>query len=220
MSRARDTKPRQSAIGPFLGIFCVVLLLAILLEYVAPGVFTKFLGPLSSLLSVLLAGGIGIAVLAAISTGDAAAPWKAMATVGVLFVVPPVMLDVICGFPKDMNIALPEALAYYPVAGFIAESVFHLVPLGIMAALLRTRDLPVWAYAPAAISESAFQMFWSGGLSPLGVLVAFHVLAFSTVQLVVFRRHGYTAMFCLRLMFYAAWHVAWGALRLPLLFPA
>ena len=32
-------------------------------------------------------------------------------------------------YPLDLNVAAPDSLLYYPVMGFMAEAVFHLLPL-------------------------------------------------------------------------------------------
>jgi hypothetical protein len=45
-----------------------------------------------------------------------------------------------------------------------------------------------------------------------------HVAAINLAQLLLFRRHYFVSMLTLRLAYYGIWHVAWGHLRLQVLF--
>ncbi len=212
MSAARDPV--------YLAAFAASLILTALLLHREPGIFQWLLGPLPALAVVVAAGLAGWLALSLTGGGDTRVPWRHIVPVAALFVVPPVLIDLFLPFPRDINVPLPQALAFYPVAGFVAEALFHLVPLAVMVVLLRRRDLPVWAFTPAAFAEPLFQAAMSGGMTLQGMLVAFHVLAFSSVQLWMFRRYGYAAMLALRLVFYLGWHLIWGVLRLSLMFPA
>ena len=212
MTRARDPV--------YLAAFAVSAGLTLLLTRQHPDLFTWLFGPLPALWVVIGAGLAGWIALGRLDPGDGAIPWRRIVLLAALFLAPPVLIDVFLPFPRDMNVPLPEALGFYPVAGFVAEAVFHLVPLAVMALILGTRSLPVWAYGPAALAEPLFQAAMSGGVTLQGVLVALHVLAFSSAQLWLFRRHGYAAMLTLRLAFYVGWHLVWGTLRLSLMFPA
>jgi hypothetical protein len=48
--------------------------------------------------------------------------------------------------------------------------------------------------------------------------VTIHIFAFNLLQLVVFMRNGFLSMYGLRLVYYLCWHIAWGYVRLKLLF--
>ena len=45
-----------------------------------------------------------------------------------------------------------------------------------------------------------------------------HILAFGLLQLYVFRRYDFLSLYSFRLFYYAYWHIAWGVMRLELLF--
>ena len=45
-----------------------------------------------------------------------------------------------------------------------------------------------------------------------------HLFVFGMIQLSLFKRYGFVAMYTCRLAYYAVWHIIWGYLRLQLLF--
>jgi len=55
-------------------------------------------------------------------------------------------------------------------------------------------------------------------LTWLQAFVAAHVFAINLIQLYVFRRFGFMAIYGFRFVYYACWHVIWGYLRLQLIF--
>ncbi len=175
-------------------------------------------GPLPPPLAIGLLTGLGFWALSRLRTNGRGLSWRAVAMLGAVFVLPPVAIDLALPLPRDLNVLWPGALVFYPVAGFAAEVVFHLLPLAIMAVLLRQKSLPVWAFAPAVLAEPLFQALVAGGLTMQGILAAVHVAAFSAVQIWVFQRRGFLAMYALRMVFYLFWHILWGSLRLTLLF--
>lgn len=181
--------------------------------------FERIVGPVPLPLAVAGAALAGFRALRRLAPGRELADWRRMAAIGAVFVVPAIAIDLALPFPDDLNAPFPVALAFYPAVGFVAEGIFHLLPLGVMAAALGRGPLPPWAYLPAVLAEPAFQAAASGVLTPQGVLVALHVAVFGAVQLWIFRRHGFMAMYVLRIAFYLFWHIVWGAVRLALLFP-
>lgn len=134
--------------------------------------------------------------------------------------------DVFLHFPKDLNVTEPWSLILYPSMGLIAEVIFHLAPLATILAVRKVffPDLGASRAAIAAIGvvalvEPTFQTFAvaAGGLSPLREAITFaNLYVFSLVQLDLFRRAGFTAMYGFRLAYYAWWHIVWGTLRLCL----
>ena len=55
----------------------------------------------------------------------------------------------------------------------------------------------------------------SGMGSGLGGAYAFLI---NLSQMAIFMRHGFVAMYSFRLFYYTVWHVAWGYVRLKILF--
>lgn len=140
--------------------------------------------------------------------------------------VPILLVDVVLRYPEAINVPMPRALLFYPTIGFVAEVVFHLAPLAVL--LLATK--PLWArlgkgrvilaaLVVAALVEPVFQVLFPGGeLALIDAYTAVHVFAISALQLYVFRRYDFVSMYVFRLVYYAYWHIAWGSLRLELLF--
>jgi len=190
---------------------------------IGPGPFARFLGGVPGLPAMLGAGLVAGVCLWSLSrcgfrpAGDgvltgalAALPFAAVVTVA----------DVLLRFPEDLNVPWPAALAFYPAIALVAEAIFHLLPLALILAVLRGRAVAL-ALVLTALVEPLYQargLFMGEGLTPQNAFVLPFVLAFNLVQLWLFRRHGFLAMAAMRLANYAWWHLAWGALRLELLF--
>jgi len=136
--------------------------------------------------------------------------------------------DLLVVFPADLNVPFPGSLLFYPAVAFLAEALFHVVPLLLVTLLLvRLRGEPVpvrWmsrAVFLLALLEPAFQALSSAatGSGSVGaaIFVAIHVYLINVVQLGLFRRFDFISMLAFRLLYYAIWHVAWGHFRLQLL---
>jgi len=69
---------------------------------------------------------------------------------------------------------------------------------------------------PEAVYQGATSL--PGGPAAAAAYIGLKVFAFNLVQLSLFRRYDFVAMCVFRLVYYACWHVAWGQLRLQLLF--
>ena len=137
-----------------------------------------------------------------------------------------ILADCLIRYPRDLNVPIPIALLFYPPVGLVAEVVFHLLPLAILRATFAVPGSGSVGAGPARIAfvltalvEPIFQVaVEEDPLSGRAVYTGLHVLAVSSLQLVVFRRYDFASMYAFRLIYYAYWHVAWGALRLVLLF--
>lgn len=187
------------------------------------GPFARFLGPAPAAAAMLAAGlvaglclwslgrrGFEPAGRGVLTGALTALPFAAVVTVA----------DILLRFPQDLNAPLPAALAVYPAMALVAETIFHLLPLALILAVLRGRAVGL-ALVLAALVEPLYQvrgMFADEGLTAQNAFVLPFVLAFNLVQLWLFRRYGFLAMAAMRLANYAWWHLAWGALRLELLF--
>lgn len=137
-----------------------------------------------------------------------------------------VAADWFMGFPNDINVAWPQSLLFYPAMGFVAEVVFHLVPVALAATALRHvrrhvtgRWATIGVIALVALLEAGFQVFIGLGESDplLSAYLAVHLIAFSAVQLAIMRTHGLGSLMLMRLVYYLIWHIVWGSIRLDTL---
>lgn len=147
--------------------------------------------------------------------------WRSLAqlvALGAALAVPPVVIDLLIPFPRDMNIAPPWGLAFYPAIGFVAEVLFHIVPIAVFAIILPRRIPVIWLLLPAVFTEPVFQAYYNPGAAMQSWLVIGNVTLVSSVQLWLFQRHGFAAMIGLRIVFYLFWHIIWGSTRLAVLF--
>ena len=193
-----------------------------------PGTLDQLLGGLDLLIVASSVCLIGLPALRlARSRGFVAADtapirsYLRIAILGAVLSVPAILIDVLGGFPADINIPLPEALVAYPAVAFVAELLFHVIPLGVLALLCARRTGSRCALvALAALPEPLLQVVWGATHSPLwaNALVGLQLLVFNAVGLVVLRRHGLLAAYALRVGYYGIWHVLWGQWRLGLLF--
>lgn len=136
---------------------------------------------------------------------------------GGLLALPPIAIDIAIGFPRDMNMPLPDGLFFYPGIAIVAEAVFHLIPLAILALLVPKRWPVPWLILPVVFVEPVFQLMFVSGSALMSALVFGNVALVSAAQLWLFRRYGFVAMICLRLAFYLVWHILWGTARLSVL---
>lgn len=144
-----------------------------------------------------------------------------------LFAVAVIMVDLTLGYPTDINVSPPASLLFYPVMAYMAEVVFHALPLSLLLVFLR----PIWRKAGdnflvwtsillASFIEPIFHLSVELSEHTLlwtDVYTALHVFAFNLVQLYVFRRYDFLSMYLFRIIYYLHWHILWGYLRLYLL---
>ena len=191
----------------------------------------RYLGPLPPAMTVAALGAAGLGALAFVerrgfwrrACGSRTVRGLAVATAAALpFAAVAITVDVTVGFPRETNAAWPAAWLFYPVIAVVAETVFHLLPLGglvwLTGARFRGRALDrraVAFIAPTAAVEPAAQVLLG---SALPAFVMPHVFVFGLVQLALLRRYGYLPMLWLRVCYYLLWHVLWGGARLQVLF--
>jgi hypothetical protein len=138
--------------------------------------------------------------------------------------------------PRDINVPFPESLLFYPVIGFIAEIVFHVLPLSLLLMVLPSifksirLEATMWIAVPiVAALEPTFQAVLNVVGAPLiGAphgyrwwAVGFdwvHIFLINLVQLLTFRRYDFLSMYSLRLVYYIIWHIVWGSVRLGVVF--
>ncbi|MEJ2290391.1 MAG: hypothetical protein P8Y05_01595 [Deinococcales bacterium] len=196
--------------------------------------FGRFYGqtqPLAVMLAAAAGGAAALWVLSrfgfVIIEGRATISGIALSAVfATVLAVAIVMADVLFRYPEDINLALPQALLFYPAIGLTAEVVFHLLPLAFLIPALGVtlrrfgRERVIWfAVALVAVLEPTFQVVVAGGGTGwVDVYTWLHVFAIAASQLYVFRRFDFASMYAFRLIYYLYWHIVWGAIRIPLLF--
>ncbi len=219
----------------FYAALCLVaLVLTALLLPSSGAYFSRFFGPVHPLLAVAGAAAAGGGALAILSRYGFAVlgprdTWRGIGlsaalamTLGVIAII----ADIVIRYPRDLNVPLPQALAFYPAIGLVAEVAFHLLPLALLLPALGLlagrlgRERAVWlAILAAAAFEPTFQVVIGSTGSPGGDLYTWlQIFVIAALQLYVFRRYGFASMYAFRLVYYACWHIAWGTIRLRLLF--
>lgn len=207
-----------------------------LLEYLGSRAFTPYFGTASPALATGLVALVGVAALASLDHRG----WFSIHVRGrerrVLLVaagsatalsLPAIAVDVLGGFPRDINVQAPESVVFYPVIAVVAELVFHAVPLAVLLvfagrAAARVGREPVvrLCIVVAALVEPLLQVLWAPVESPswATAFVALHVFAFNLIALYLWKRHDFVTTYLFRAFYYLNWHVLWGFLRLRLLF--
>jgi hypothetical protein len=198
--------------------------------------FRPYFGRLDPLLVFALAAAVGavsLGFLRARAGFDVYARGRSLRGVGVaaalatLFAIPVILLDLRVPFPRELNVPPPQSLLFYPTMGCVAEICFHALPLAVLLGLLGglTRKRPgalVWpCILLAALLEPVLQVSLGLSARPFSwadAYVGAHVFAFNVLQMYVFRRYDFIAMYSMRLVYYLWWHIIWGYLRLQLLF--
>ena len=211
------------------GAYPVLALAALALSLAAPFLprapFASYFGPLPAPVAMALVAGAGLIAVARLERARwAPAGWLPvpqalrLVALGALFALPTLVLDIALPFPESINAPLPEALAFYPAIGVVAETVFHLLPFAALSLGVRAR--PAAAIVLCALVEPAFQVAAGGGIDPQGAIMAAILFAFGLAQMQALHRHGFAAAFAMRIGYYLIWHIVWGAARLPLLSPS
>ena len=229
-------KRRQYIIYIVLSI--VTIGLTALLVPSSSAYFHPYFGKTHPVLVVVLASVIGVICLWLLRTRGKFEILRGRATlrgIGVsagmasVLAVAIIIADFFIRYPEDTNVPVPEALLFYPAVGFVAEIAFHVLPLALLLLILaplskklglNSHIWPAWlAIAVAAVSEPTFQIVLPG--NPFSLASAYtwaHVFAIAFLQLYVFKRYDFISMYSFRLIYYAYWHVAWGVIRLEVLF--
>jgi len=219
----------------YLLLFLVALTLTAILLPSSVEHFRRFYGGTNAILVTVLAavaGGLALWGMEAnydfvIFGGRATLRGMALSAVlATVLAVAIIIADFIIRYPEDLNVPVPQALLFYPAIGFVAELLFHIVPLAILLLLLSPlsgsfgKERVIWlAILLVAALEPTFQVLFEGEPLTWGDAYTWiHVFAIAFLQLYVFRRFDFVSMYAFRLFYYAYWHILWGALRLEVLF--
>jgi len=198
--------------------------------------FQPYLGRIPPLLAVSLVSLIGVVSLSFLRShgfeiyakGDNPKGLAFSAAFATLFAVEVIIADFRIVFPQDLNVPPPQSLLFYPAIAYIAEITFHALPLLLFLVALGTlfkKQNPnrlVWVCIVLTSSlEPVFQMAAVSAEKPFSsadIYVGLHVFAINLVQLYVFRRYDFVAMYSFRMVYYFYWHIVWGYVRLQVLF--
>ncbi|MDH4065176.1 MAG: hypothetical protein OEW19_12315 [Acidobacteriota bacterium] len=238
MSSPTSTRWRPQPGHTALAIIAIVLLAVTgILSLVETGVFQPYFGglpPLMVVAVVIVLGGVCLSWLMSrhglrlgmvpSGTGNLRVPVAAATLMAIVVIA----VDVAVGYPRDINVAPPASLVFYPLIACVAEIVFHVAPLTLLLLVLGPvfrRGVPRGSAAIvvclAALPESVFQVRLGAtgdGPSVLDMFTGVHLFVFGLVALSIFRRYDFASMLAFRLVYYLYWHVVWGYLRLSLRF--
>jgi hypothetical protein len=203
------------------------------LDLIQPSSFQRFLGGVDPLLTVLLLTILGFVLLTYLRAKTDFSIYRKGShrglpyslAVAIPFALVAILTDLMGGFPRDVNIEFPFSLLFYPVIGFVAEIVFHVLPLTLLLFFLRDiakREIAsrtVWAcIIGVSLLEPAYQMALGHSTVLSGTITGLNVYLINVFQLSLFKRYDFASMYSFRLVYYFLWHIVWGYLRLKLLF--
>ncbi len=133
----------------------------------------------------------------------------------------PILIDLWQPLGRDINVLFPLSLVYYPSIGFLAEVIFHVLPILVLSYLIPNYNLKdKIIIITVALVEPIFQIVWGiegESIRSRDILVGMEVFIFSLFQLAIFKKYGFLAMYIMRLGFYVSWHLIWGYFRLMIL---
>lgn len=198
-------------------------------------IFRPYFGSFHPLLAIALISSVGIVALRILSLRwkfkvyANREGWRGLrnsSILATLFAVSVILVDWRVRLPYS-HVPPLESLLFYPTMAFVAEIVFHVLPLWLLLVvfgpMFEQRDPTSLAWLCILLGsclEPIFQLNWSSSAVPLsgvGVYVGLHVFAFNVLQLYLFRRYDFVSMYTCRLVYYLYWHVIWGSARQYLL---
>jgi hypothetical protein len=216
--------------GAFFATSIVAVALTVWQVRVDRSVFEPFFGvfdPIGVMTGVAVVGVITMAHLQATSDFAVLGPgaWSdvvpVVARAAPLLAAAAIGADLVFRFAEATNVAMPDALRFYPAIAVFVEIALHVVPIAILVAILGMPtgfDATFWRIAiPVALVEAIVQAVYATSTST-SVFSAAHLMVFGVVEVWIFWRFGFTSMLGFRLAYYFLWHVVWGVARLELLF--
>jgi hypothetical protein len=217
-----------------MAVFLVLSMVAIGLTAwqvrVDRSVFETYFGPMNPVWVMAGVAVVGLGTIAYLEQASDFAvlgpgPWRDAAFI-IAWMVPllaaaAIGADLVLRYAEDTNVAMPDALRFYPAIAVFVEVVLHAVPIAVLVAIFGQPtgfDATFWRIAiPVALIEAALQAVYATSLGT-SVFSAVHLMVFGVAQVWMFWRFGFMWMLGFRLVYYALWHLAWGAARLELLF--
>lgn len=211
---------------PYLGCATFALSAGAMAAAQHPEIFRAYFGAVPPSIVLAALGVLGLIALAVLRVRGFV-PSQALrlrsmqfgALTIIAFTLSAIGADIVWRFARDLNVAPPWSLLFYPAMGFSVEVAFHAAPLALIGAIAKS-STTMWPAAILAVSaiEPLFQVRAATAIDALTLFVAAQVFAFNVFELMVFRRFGFTPMYALRLGYYLGWHVLWGAARVAILF--
>jgi len=234
---ARKTGTTSTQLLVVLSLSVAAFAAAATLHAANPFLFKRFTGGVHPLVAFALAGVLALACFRWLLAGgelvvygrSTIAELSRYAAIVAFMVSITILVDVTMPFAANINVLAPESLLFYPAMAFLVEIIFHVLPLTVLLMILKaslsgtSRQSQVWiAIVIVSLLEPVYQgLYMSGsGRFPLWAVavIAANLTAFNLLQLYVFNRYDFISMYAMRLVYYALWHVAWGSIRVPLLF--
>jgi len=216
--------------APFVAISVVAIALTAWQVIVDRSVFERFFGPMSPIAAMVgaaIAGVVAMASLQGNSDFEVIGPGTSVEAVTVIAWAVPLLAAVAIGadlvfrFAEDINVAMPDAVRFYPAIAVFVETALHTVPIAVIVAIFGMPtgfDAVFWRIAlPVALIEALVQAVYASSIAT-AVFSAVHLVVFGVVQVWMFWRFGFVWMLGFRLAYYSLWHLAWGTARLELLF--
>lgn len=216
--------------GPLLATSIAAVALTAWQVQVDRSVFERFFGPLPPVVvmsGVAVVGAIAMAHLQRTSDFAVLGPgaWRDVVSI-IVWAVPllaavAIGSDLVFRYEEDTNVAMPDALRFYPAIAVFVENALHVVPIALLVAIIGMPtgfDATFWRIAiPVALVEAVVQAGYATSIGT-SVFSAAHLMVFGMAQVWIFWRFGFMWMLGFRLVYYSLWHVVWGVARLELLF--
>jgi hypothetical protein len=219
----------------YFALSLVALLFVVVLLPSSSVYFRRFFGEMNAIVVTVVASIVGAASLWVLQSNYGFVLLRGRMTLRGMMVsaalatvlgVAIVVADLIIRYPQDTNVPVPQALLFYPAVGFVAEIVFHILPLTVLLLMLKLLagriggEQVTWiGIVLVAVVEPTFQvLFGEKGFTWGAVYTWVHVFAIAFLQLYVFRRFDFVSMYSFRLFYYVYWHILWGVIRLEVLF--
>jgi hypothetical protein len=219
----------------YFALSLVALIFIVILLPSSGAYFRRFFGETNAILVIVMASVVGAAALWVLQSSYEFVILKGRTTLrgvtlsavlATVLAVAIVIADFIIRYPQDTNVPVPQALLFYPAVGFVAEIIFHILPLVLLLLALNPlvgrlgRERVVWlGILLVAVLEPTFQVLFEGKAFTWGAAYTWiHVFVIAFLQLYMFRRFDFVSMYSFRLFYYAYWHILWGVIRLEVLF--
>ena len=219
----------------YFGISLLALIFTLILLPSSIAYFRRFLGEYNPIAVIMIAAIVGAGALwflharykFVIFMGKGTIPGLKLSVVlATVLAIAIVAADFFIRYPEDTNVPFPQSLMFYPSIGFVAEIIFHVLPLALFLIILNplggwiSRDKIIWlGIFLVAVLEPTFQVVFEGKSFTWGSAYTWiHVFVIAFLQLYMFRRFDFISMYSLRLFYYIYWHILWGAIRLQVLF--
>jgi len=220
----------------YFALSLLVLVFVLVLGSSADVYFHRFLGEMNQVVVIGALSGLGAAALWVLQSNYGFIVFRGgektlsgvrlSAVLATVLALEIIIADIIIRYPKDMNVPISQGLLFYPAIGFVAEIVFHVLPLALLltalkalAGCLRRKGIIWLGIVFVGVSEPTFQVMFEGKGFTLGAAYTWvHVFVIALLELYVFRRFDFVSMFSFRLFYYAYWHILWGTVRLDVLF--